>query len=186
LVLGGRSNGGESRWVRREIRWLANKIREPLIDLHSRNAHKRPPEGIVYIIHRAGKVMQLSARLPTLLQLALEPTQYMIECQTTLPGQLHIASAHPSHPTKALRLSPRDGIRSTRRKRERRTRITLWESSSTTGIGRRSGRRGQSIVPDAGEQAGCAGKYRSHEVSIDWILEMTVCFHVNLNLVQVV
>ena len=40
-------------------------------------------------------------------------------------------------------------------------------------------------MPDAGEQAGCAGKYRSREVSIDWILEMTVCLYVNLNLVQV-
>jgi hypothetical protein len=40
--------------------------------------------GIVNVIHRPSEVMQLRARLSTLLQLSLQPTK-MIERQTALP-----------------------------------------------------------------------------------------------------
>jgi hypothetical protein len=58
-------------------------------------------EGIVYLIHRAGECMQLSARLATLLELTLQSTKYMVEGEPTFAGRTHTA-AHPAHPSDAL------------------------------------------------------------------------------------
>ena len=52
----------------------------------------------MYTIHRARKIMQLRARLATLLQLALESAQYMIERQPTFPGRPDSAPTHPPRP----------------------------------------------------------------------------------------
>jgi hypothetical protein len=49
------------------------------------------------IIRSPSKVVQLRTRLPTLLQLPLEPTMNMIKRQPTLPRRSHAPTAHTSH-----------------------------------------------------------------------------------------
>jgi hypothetical protein len=74
----------------------------------------------MYISHGPSKIMQLRARLPALLQLALEPTQDMIEGQPALPRGADVRAAHPSHHSEApqrhrgsplIRAAPGEGER---------------------------------------------------------------------------
>jgi hypothetical protein len=52
----------------------------------------------MHIIHRPSQIMQLRTYLPTLLQLALQPTKNMIERQPALPGGLTPPPPIPPRP----------------------------------------------------------------------------------------
>jgi hypothetical protein len=65
----------------------------------------------VYTIHRACEVIQLGAGFTRFLQLALQPTQNMIEWQFALPKSVHAPSTHSAQALGLHRRSPGTRIR---------------------------------------------------------------------------
>jgi hypothetical protein len=113
------------------------------------------------IIHRPSKVMQLRARLPTFIQLALQPTRDMIERQPTLPRGPDVPAAHTASAAQALRLhwkTPRN-IVTPLRKRERSITVRLLghpaeaEGEIVEGRTIRFGSRSERVGVDAVQRA---------------------------------
>jgi hypothetical protein len=77
-------------WMARSRSSLVHQLIKQIIQTKTKTkTYRRPAEGIVNSIYPPRKVMQLRTRLPTLLQLSLEPVKNMIERQATLPGRSH-------------------------------------------------------------------------------------------------
>lgn len=77
--------------------------------------------------------MQLRAHLPTLLQLALQPTKDVVERQPALPKGLHALTAHAAQALRLNRGPPRNIVTPALHQREQGGAIRLIGTSSSNG-----------------------------------------------------